>query len=66
MHQRLGAHMQAIALGTSLTDNPFVALPIIFVGGVAASLTPCIYPMIPITAAIVGGQSVGTEPSRVK
>ncbi len=26
-----------------------------FLGGVLTSLTPCIYPMIPITAAIVGG-----------
>ena len=28
-----------------------------FLGGVLTSLTPCIYPMIPITAAIVGGTS---------
>ncbi|MEO7084079.1 MAG: cytochrome c biogenesis protein CcdA [Gemmatimonadaceae bacterium] len=28
-----------------------------FIGGVLTSLTPCIYPMIPITAAIVGGTS---------
>src|SRR3954466_1288518 len=27
-----------------------------FAGGVLTSLNPCIYPMIPITAAIVGGQ----------
>lgn len=30
-----------------------------FIGGVLTSLTPCIYPMIPITAAIVGGTSIG-------
>lgn len=41
-----------------------------FVGGVLTSLNPCIYPMIPITAAIVGGQEVagvnggGTRTSR--
>ncbi len=40
-----------------------------FAGGVLTSLTPCIYPMIPITAAIVGGTSVAapagaTKPSR--
>jgi cytochrome c-type biogenesis protein len=28
-------------------------------GGVLTSLNPCIYPMIPITAAIVGGQEAG-------
>lgn len=30
----------------------------LFAGGVLTSLNPCIYPMIPITAAIVGGQEV--------
>ncbi|MBC7842460.1 MAG: sulfite exporter TauE/SafE family protein [Gemmatimonadaceae bacterium] len=31
------------------------ALPLVYFGGVLYSMTPCIYPMIPITAAIVGG-----------
>ena len=44
-------------LGALLTRNPALALPLVFLGGVLTSLTPCIYPMIPITAAIVGGQS---------
>jgi len=34
-----------------------MAVGAVFIGGVLTSLTPCIYPMIPITAAIVGGQS---------
>ena len=34
-----------------------LSLPAVFIGGVLTSLTPCIYPMIPIVAAIVGGQS---------
>lgn len=42
----------------SLSGNPLKAIPFVFVGGVLTSLTPCIYPMIPITAAIVGGTSV--------
>jgi thiol:disulfide interchange protein DsbD len=42
-----------------LSGNPAAALPVLFGAGVLTSLTPCIYPMIPITAAIVGGQSVG-------
>lgn len=46
-------------LGTLLSRNPALALPLVFLGGVLTSLTPCIYPMIPITAAIVGGQSSG-------
>jgi thiol:disulfide interchange protein DsbD len=48
-------------------SSPLRALPAIFLGGVLTSLTPCIYPMIPITAAIVGGTSVaegGARPPR--
>lgn len=44
-------------LGTSLTDHPLIGLALTFAGGVVTSLTPCLYPMIPITAAIVGGGS---------
>src|SRR6185503_8718290 len=45
-------------------SSPLQALPAIFIGGVLTSLTPCIYPMIPITAAIVGGTTVGEEGGR--
>lgn len=38
----------------------------LFAAGVLTSLNPCVYPMIPITAAIVGGQAVGEAPSRVR
>lgn len=44
-----------------LSSRPALALPLVFAGGVLTSLTPCIYPMIPITAAIVGGQSVAGD-----
>lgn len=47
-----------------LSQSPATAIPILFVTGVLTSLTPCIYPMIPITAAIVGGQSVGRSTRR--
>jgi cytochrome c-type biogenesis protein len=40
-------------------SQPFLAIPVLFLGGVLTSLNPCIYPMIPITAAIVGGQEIG-------
>ncbi len=46
-------------ISTQLSSSPLVALPILFIAGVLTSLAPCIYPMIPITAAIVGGSSVG-------
>ena len=42
-------------LTDSLTHNPMLALPTLFGAGVLTSLTPCIYPMIPITAGILGG-----------
>ena len=51
--------MDLTALAERLSSSPLTALPIVFGAGVLTSLTPCIYPMIPITAAIVGGQSVG-------
>jgi thiol:disulfide interchange protein DsbD len=38
-----------------LREHPAAALPIVFAAGVATSLTPCIYPMIPITAGVLGG-----------
>jgi cytochrome c-type biogenesis protein len=44
-----------------LSGNPAVALPLVFAGGVLTSLTPCIYPMIPITLAIVGGTEAGVR-----
>ena len=46
-------------------SKPLLAIPALFAGGVLTSLNPCIYPMIPITAAIVGGQEVGgVNPAR--
>ena len=44
--------------------NPLLAIPVLFAAGVLTSLNPCIYPMIPITAAIVGGQEVGDTSRR--
>ena len=49
-------------ISTQLSSSPLTALPILFIAGVLTSLAPCIYPMIPITAAIVGGSSVGDAP----
>jgi thiol:disulfide interchange protein DsbD len=46
-------------LETTLRDQPLLALPLLFAAGLATSLTPCIYPMIPITAGILGGAGAG-------
>ncbi len=39
----------------------FVSLIIIFLAGVGLSFTPCVYPMIPITVAVIGGQAAGDQ-----
>ncbi|MFN8668494.1 MAG: cytochrome c biogenesis protein CcdA [Gemmatimonadaceae bacterium] len=49
--------MDFSTIAQRLSGSPVTALPLLFVAGVLTSLTPCIYPMIPITAAIVGGQA---------
>jgi len=49
-------------ISAQLSSSPLTALPILFIAGVLTSLAPCIYPMIPITAAIVGGSAVGDGP----
>jgi thiol:disulfide interchange protein DsbD len=38
----------------------------LFAAGLLTSLNPCIYPMIPITAAIVGGSTLGGTVSRLR
>jgi thiol:disulfide interchange protein DsbD len=42
-------------LNALLQGSPVAALIALFLAGLATSLTPCIYPMIPITAGILGG-----------
>jgi len=42
-------------LGESLSTQPAIALVLLFGAGVLTSLTPCIYPMIPITASVISG-----------
>ena len=49
-------------ISAQLSSSPLTALPILFIAGVLTSLAPCIYPMIPITAAIVGGSTIGDVP----
>jgi cytochrome c-type biogenesis protein len=54
-------------LAAQLSGSPLTVLPFLFGAGVLTSLTPCVYPMIPITAAIVGGANAradGVAPPR--
>jgi thiol:disulfide interchange protein DsbD len=43
-----------------------LALAAAFAGGVLASLTPCVYPMIPIVSTYVGSKTVGGEKTRLR
>ncbi|MGE0158007.1 MAG: cytochrome c biogenesis protein CcdA [Gemmatimonadales bacterium] len=42
-------------LSEALATRPLVALGAMFGAGVLTSLTPCVYPMIPITSAVIAG-----------
>jgi cytochrome c-type biogenesis protein len=46
-------------LADSLQQQPLLALATLFGAGLLTSLTPCIYPMIPITAGILGAAGGG-------
>lgn len=51
-------------LAAQLSGSPLTVVPFLFGAGVLTSLTPCVYPMIPITAAIVGGANTGVAGAR--
>jgi thioredoxin:protein disulfide reductase len=44
-----------LGLATLLGQGSVLAFAVAFVGGVATSLTPCVYPLVPITVSIFGG-----------
>jgi cytochrome c-type biogenesis protein len=56
--------LQSGSLATNLSTHPFLALGGVFAGGVLTSLTPCLYPMIPITVSIIGGNTGASRPMR--
>src|SRR6185503_18261132 len=47
--------LMPVPLDQALRDHPLLAIPALFGAGLLTSLTPCIYPMIPITAGLLGG-----------
>jgi thiol:disulfide interchange protein DsbD len=47
-----------------LSANPFLVGAAVFAAGVATSLTPCLYPMIPVTVSIVGTSDGRTSRGR--
>src|SRR2546427_10959362 len=52
-------------LAATLSHHPLIALVTLFGAGLVTSLTPCIYPMLPITAGILAGTGARqTSPAR--
>lgn len=43
----------------ALERGSLLAFILVFFGGILTSLTPCVYPMIPITIAVIGAQAAG-------
>jgi thiol:disulfide interchange protein DsbD len=50
-----------LRLGALLAEGSVLAFAVAFVGGVATSLTPCVYPLIPITVSIFGARKAGSR-----
>jgi len=46
-------------LERALDQGSWLAFLLVFLGGVLASFTPCVYPMIPITISFIGGSAKG-------
>lgn len=55
--------MLQAAGGGMLQQNPLAAAGAMFGAGLLTSLTPCVYPMIPITAGVIAG-TAGELPTR--
>ena len=53
-------------VGNIFAQNGLVlAFVLVFLGGLALNLTPCVYPLIPITVSYFGGQSGGKDSKKV-
>lgn len=46
---------------TLRTRGLLLTLILVFFGGIGVSLTPCIYPMIPVTISLIGSQAQGSS-----
>jgi cytochrome c-type biogenesis protein len=57
--------MGTTGMETYLLGSPVLAVGAAFVGGFLASLSPCVYPMIPLVSVYVGARTTG-EGSRAR
>lgn len=53
------------SLQTALESSMLLSIGLCFLGGILASLSPCIYPLLPVVASFVGSRTVG-EKTRFK
>ena len=44
-----------------LTDGSLLAYPLVYLGGLLVSFSPCVYPVAPITIAFIGANSGGSR-----
>ena len=62
----LSQMFEGTGLSEVLAQNPPLAFVTLFGAGLVTSLTPCVYPMIPITASVLAGSAEqGAPRSRV-
>ncbi|OFX24651.1 MAG: cytochrome C biogenesis protein [Anaeromyxobacter sp. RBG_16_69_14] len=50
-----------LGLARQLTQGSLAAFAVAFAGGVLTSLTPCVYPLIPVTVSIFGAKESGSR-----
>jgi len=51
----------SVKLSDVVQRSFFLVLLLAFVFGIVSSLTPCVYPLIPITVSIIGSQALGNK-----
>jgi thiol:disulfide interchange protein DsbD len=44
-----------------LSSNNILMIPIAYISGLLVSLTPCVYPLIPVTISFIGGQKTDSH-----
>lgn len=52
-----------LRLGALLAEGSALAFAVAFAGGIATSLTPCVYPLIPITVSVFGARRAASRGS---
>lgn len=62
---QLAARLENL-LSSGSIGGALVALALAYFGGILSSLTPCIYPMIPITVGVVGGLQHNSEERKTR